>query len=571
MPETPSSSSSSPSSSSSSSFSPPAPASVPGGPAATALGATPDIVSHILSFLPQSALAQTLCVSKMYFHLSAPLLYHTIDIRHGMRDISIGSTRSDEDDLTLESSLILNSSLKIDKLSKPGVPKSGDGRNSHHHDFSKNSLLKLVKRVNVHIHGKNECPFVSNYIQPFPNLQVLHLAGGERPSDMESDEVCAYDNSYYGRRSDQTRCQFVHKVCVNARQVVLRSLDSSPIKGYEKVEQVVIKLRPCQLPRYTRPRGLISVTDDGQYQPQQSTANDDDLDVVPVRLPLSVRSIDIVWWDERHRHRLEGYQVTLDEDSSFWMGRGGSIGGRKLRFLGCTYCDETGCIRHSPHAGAQLPGMMRLLGRDTGVERVRVWNVDYTAEEQWSDGRLSLGELKKEMARGLQQGREARMKLRTKGSSQANGNVGIENASASDSLQDTEPNTPDHDQSTFVTGLDSPLPVLSFHSAKEYFARATDSLVRDGMNMDGDTDTDTDIGIGPDAEIKVVCEIDSEEEPYWVSRIKPPRRLQDLRERVEAIWPMDDKRMLSLWSADELETYLDNYERDLEPEEEGGA
>ncbi|WVF72354.1 hypothetical protein IAT40_007169 [Kwoniella sp. CBS 6097] len=534
--------------------SPPAPASIATststptpGPAAITLGSTPDIISHVLSFLPQPALAKTLRVSKMYFHLSAPLLYHTIDIKHGMKDISIGSTRSEADDLTLDSfSKALNSSSS----SKLSYGKGGSHQ-LRNDDFSKNSLLRLVKRVDVHVHGKNECPFVSNYIQLFPNLQVLHLAGGQWPDGMEPDDVCAYDRSYYGSRSSdigEMRCQFVRKVCMYARRVILRSLDFSPIKGYGKVEHVILKLRPCQLPHYTprRTSGPSARDDDHSI---------DNWNTISMKLPPLVKTIDIIWWDERHVHRLEGYEVTLDAKTSYWMG--GRGGDNRSRMLGCTYCDQAGCIRYSPHAGVQLPGMMRSLGKDTSVDRVRVWNVDYTAEEQWPDDRLSLDQLKMAMLRELREGRKVRLGAK------------VEEISRSD---DYIEEAPPPDFSHLIYDSDHPLdlpgdsdpskPTLSFHSAAEYYARATGTASHFYHHHQSPPQPQPRYNHADD--LDCVCEIDDEESPYWVGRIKPPRRLKNLRERVEAIWPMEDKRMLSLWSADELERYLDNYEKDLD-------
>ncbi|WVQ98577.1 hypothetical protein IAU59_005704 [Kwoniella sp. CBS 9459] len=521
------------------------------GPAATTMGSTPDIVSHILTFLPSSALSQTLRVSKLYFHLSAPLLYHTIDVRTGMRDISIGSTRSEDDNLTLDSSTLSIRRDSNESSHRDAGDSGGGSRRSHDNDFSKNSLLRLVKRVNVLIHGKNECPFVSSYIQPFPNLQVLHLAGGQRPNDMEPDEVCAYDGSDYGRPfgsssssssvcgAGDMRCQFVRKVCVNARTVILRSMDLSPIRGYDKVEHVVLKLRPCQLPHYTPPRQSFDQSMSAQSgSAGTSSANSDeddsghqpifigDFNTITMRLPLTVTTLDIVWWDERHLHRIEGYELTLGEESGWYMGRGPS-GRRTHRMMGCTYCDQVGCVRYSPHAGVQLPAMMRSLGKDTGVMTVRIWNVDYTAEEQWHQGRLSLSRLKEEMRRQLSHGRKIKI------------NAGGVSQTDLDGMRD---------------------PKLSFHSAAEYHARATRSISAIANEIATITDDDVDLD--------VVCEIDESEEPYWVARIEPPRRLKDLRERVEAIWPMEDKRMLSLWSADELERYLDSYEKDPQDEVE---
>ncbi|WVR04953.1 hypothetical protein IAU60_001965 [Kwoniella sp. DSM 27419] len=319
--------------------------------AAAQLGQTSDILSQVLGHLPPPSLFSTLLVSKRFFHLTAPHLYHTLTIKHGLRDVSVGSTRPD----------IL--ALEVD---------AAVGRAET--DFSKNGLLRLVRRVDVHMHGKNECPFVLNYLQAFPNLQVVHLAGGERPRGL--DDVCEPD-----------QCQFVTKVCVNARRAIVRDLHDVPaVSPFKRLERVTLKLRPCQLPGTGR---MGDVTDGGFGS---------------FSLPGTVRELDVVWWDEQHDHRLDGYVIhegDVQYAGACSWGRGGPRW--PVRIKGCTYCDQFGCVRMAPDPSSQLPSFMKVSREKTRLQKVRHWNMDLTTDRPWygSTRVKSLDEIKNEMVHGF--------------------------------------------------------------------------------------------------------------------------------------------------------------------------
>ncbi|WRT66868.1 uncharacterized protein IL334_003831 [Kwoniella shivajii] len=332
------------------------------GLASTQLGGTADIVSQIVSYLPQSSLFATLQVSKSFFHASVPHLYHTLTIKHDFKNIFTGATRPDN--LTFDTP-------------------SNDDQTQPLNEINKNSLLRYIKRVDVFVHSTHECPFVLQYIQPLPNLEVVHLARGPRGKG-------------FGFPCEAETCQFINKVCVNAKKAIIRQLDFTPLSSYKSLKTVVLKLRICELPIWYG-QGLI---DYGEYHMSKSE----------ISLPHSVKKLDMVWWDADHKYRLDSYEAQ-EEGSRYWHG-GRDSGMRTMK--GCTYCDQSGCRQYSPHVGIQIPAMVECFAQDFKLDQIRLWNVGGSIPRpQWGEEEFAVEELKEMIVKSFSVGRQKKSTLLT--------------------------------------------------------------------------------------------------------------------------------------------------------------
>ncbi|OCF72154.1 hypothetical protein I204_07419 [Kwoniella mangroviensis CBS 8886] len=153
-----------------------------------------DILIKILSHLDNPTLFATLLTCKTFFEASTPILYETITIK---------SIRG---------------------------PRNPPYRYPHHlkkkiiaNQWTKNNLVNLIKRNPL----------------PLPNLKILHLVGGHQETvDKEEDRYC-----------DLSTCPFVLKQCMFTEKVIIRQLDFRPLRKMDNLQQVVLKIRPCQSPR----------------------------------------------------------------------------------------------------------------------------------------------------------------------------------------------------------------------------------------------------------------------------------------------------------------------------------
>ncbi|WWC69735.1 uncharacterized protein I206_103678 [Kwoniella pini CBS 10737] len=330
-------------------------------PASSLLGSTSDIISHICSYLPPSSLYSTLQVSKSFFHASVPHLYHSIHVGRNSGNIFIGSKRSDN-------------------LSFDTIPHRNTDSTSFFDEINKNSLLKHIKRIEVSIHLINECPFVKQFIEPLSNLEIVHLSRKGQDGNMENNTICFNE-----------KCQFITKVCNRASKVIIRQLDMKPLKSFSKLQEVTIKIRPCELPWYR----------DDKFS-EELFLNELN------NLPGSVKKLDLVWWDESHKYIEEAYEVPR---SHGWDNLNRISSKNVMRLIrGCTYCDQEGCVRYRPHVGVQLPYMFKILGSKTNIEQIRIWNFEYTVKRsQWMKSAIQYEDLKELMINSFNQGRESRI------------------------------------------------------------------------------------------------------------------------------------------------------------------
>ncbi|WVQ70382.1 uncharacterized protein L199_008609 [Kwoniella botswanensis] len=224
--------------------------------------AVTDILTKILSYLDNPSLFATLLTSKTFFEASTPILYQTITIK---------AIRGPQNPLYryphhLKKKIIANR-------------------------WTKNNLVNLIKRVDLYVHRQSQCPYTVNNTRynnnplyknplPLPNLKILHLVGGHQQSvDKEEDRYC-----------DQSTCPFVLKQCMFTEKVIIRQLDFRPLKRMDDLQQVILKIRPCQLPR--------------------SIDNPFDTTLIS-SLPSSVRHLKIVWWDESIHLKWIGWKINL--------------------------------------------------------------------------------------------------------------------------------------------------------------------------------------------------------------------------------------------------------------------
>lgn len=424
--------------------------------ASTQVGQTPDILQLICSYLPPSTLFSCLLTSSTFFHSSAPELYRSLHIKHA-RDCFVGATRQSNGFYTSSSASPTSSSSSSTTRPRPISP------------YSKDAVLSFVRKVHIHTHGRNECPFVLHYINPLPHLEYVHLAGGVWPAELAAGDIC-----------DPETCQFLAKVCTRAKKAMIRQANLGPLKLLTSLEHVTVKIRPCQLPLY--------IFHDTAYQWSYP---------VPIS---SARIVDLVFWDERHSFRIEWRNVPGGGMRSSLMGLryqlpSPYLGGESIMLKGCTYCDERGCIRHTPHAAVQLPALMATLGSLMNVKTIRVWNVDHTARRQWKQGMVTVETVKRRME-------EAWLKARSE-----------------------DLDCGGHDEQELDQGQQTG---VSFHSASEYFTSAQFDM-----------------------------ETDQEEAKYWQNLVEPSQAVLRLRRQVQDMFGGDDEAF-DRYSERELEGLVEN-------------
>ncbi|WVQ78168.1 hypothetical protein IAT38_000251 [Cryptococcus sp. DSM 104549] len=430
----------------------------PTGPlASTRVSQNPDILPLILSHLPNASLFDCLLTSSTFFHTAVPLLYRSLTIRD-QSDLFIGSTRSGASPTSSSFFPPLdNSSPSLSPASRPSP-------------YSKNHSLTYVREVHLFTHGKNQCPFVRHYINPLPRLQLLHLARGHWPIGLDTADECT-----------ASTCQFIAKACCTSRRVLVRDMNLAPLASLTNLESVALKLRPCQLPMY--------LFHEAKY-------------TWPWQLPLGrARVLDLIFWDERHAFRVDWHEIP--GGGVGFMGGVGRLraipaGERQTTKLkGCTFCDERGCIRHSPNSPVQLPALAYALGRETEVRELRVWNGERSAEKQWSrDERMSGHKVLLLMEQAFLDGKRERY-----ASQHGAGEV-------ADKMSDV---------------------VVSFHSADEYYASPA--------RWNG--------------------EMDEEEEDYWQLLTQPSPRIMELRREASKLMGLDETVFRQL-GVEELEKYIED-------------
>lgn len=324
-----------------------------------------DIVLELVKHLDESALHPFLRTSKAFAAAAMPRLYRRLTVDH---------TRP---------SLFLDLSPGSPPRSPGVVAEESTSDSKSVEAWTKRAAWTYVRELSIRIHGESACPTrLYSALPALPNLEHIHLSGGETTLDM--GRLCAYHS-----------CPLLDNYrLAPIRRLTIRKLEQLP--DFPLVRHLTILLRPCQLP--FEPRGGVTHCA-GTFRPLGG-----------------IRSLDLVFWDERHAHRIDwvhhpataqppikGYPaigaVRLDRNS------------RPFKTKGCAYCDQSGCLRHSPNAPKQIPGLVYNAARWTGVRDVAVWNARETVEEnQWWDSQMTAEEcwkaIRAEAGRGRKQRRE---------------------------------------------------------------------------------------------------------------------------------------------------------------------
>lgn len=173
---------------------------------ATRVGSNPDLLRLLTALLDKSSLLDCLLSSARLYLAAVPHLYHTLDVKRDQK-LFVGARESTDGTI---------------------LP------------FSKNAALRHVKVINLFEHEIDACPGRS--VPVLERLEVLHPAGGGRPAGFKSS-FCA-----------SKTCPFIARACRLARTVVLRhfgefgSALQVQLPNLPKVERIVLKIRPCQLP-----------------------------------------------------------------------------------------------------------------------------------------------------------------------------------------------------------------------------------------------------------------------------------------------------------------------------------
>lgn len=230
--------------------------------------------------------------------------------------------------------------------------------------WGKISAILQVRQLRIPTHSETDC--AGNHILPdLPFLQHLHLSGG--PFSLVEGRLCQPHS-----------CGIIERYKAVSR-VTIRRLHLMPEMT---VPHVVVILRPCQFP--FDPRGAPTYCA-GTFRPL-----------------AGVETVDIVLWDERHDYRIDWIEhpavgtlttPTTRPDSDEVVdgptgntplgakGHWESLPGTSYKTKGCTYCDQSGCVRYTPNIPRQLPSLVYSVTRWTSAKTVRVWNAEKSVEE----------------------------------------------------------------------------------------------------------------------------------------------------------------------------------------------
>ncbi|WWD01706.1 hypothetical protein V866_008652 [Kwoniella sp. B9012] len=395
---------------------------------------TSDILQHVISFLPRDSLFATLLTNRFFYGITAKILYRRIIINPSNQQgilqpkekagnsnsDSSSDSSSDEDDMELE--IDLEKSTKVTNPKSKFNPFIEMSPFTQHlsEEYTKPFLLSLTDRIDLYLHKEEECPNRRKTLTALPNLRVLHLAGGQQRNE--------YPEWERGIR----RTNFVIPFHV------LSSL--GPLKDMERLEEVIVRIRPCQIP-ILRPfiQLFKSRSRNGHgypsYHGDERVYRNYHLDQIV--LPPTVKSLKIVWWDEKHNFRIDWKYVQeytrrcqrvpdkrlykdcvgcrpLEVDSK--------LGYRSRRFSDHLTGSEYGRVsaqstdrdteeerRRSQILREKLVDLMRLLSKQGGLKHIEFVNFGKTAQMAIpveSRNELEIEKVKEEMKKAFLAGRK---------------------------------------------------------------------------------------------------------------------------------------------------------------------
>jgi hypothetical protein len=355
------------------------------------LVANNDVILELVKHLDESALHPFLLTSKAFAAAAMPRLYRRITVDHSrpslFRDLSAAPRHPSPE--------------------SPGAAIAVE-------EWTKASAWKHVRELSIQLHGESACPgrLYPDTVPVLPNLEHIHLSGGE--TTLEMGPICSYHS-----------CPLLDRYrTAKLSRLTIRKLDQMPV--FPSVSHLTIILRPCQFP--FEARGAVTYSA-GTFRPLSS-----------------LRSIDIVLWDERHQHRIDWVHhpaaawppVKSPPAAELRMARGARPVDQSYKTKGCTYCDQTGCIRYSPNAPKQIPGLVYSAVRWTAVGEVRVWNAERSVEDnQWWDSRMTLEECCEAVREAARRGRKERLEDRPGAKEESQGvQGGLKRGGASEEAAD---------------------------------------------------------------------------------------------------------------------------------------
>ncbi|WWC69733.1 uncharacterized protein I206_103676 [Kwoniella pini CBS 10737] len=171
------------------------------------------IIDNLYDHLDQTNTLVMMKVKKTFYEIGLSHLYEEITIKIGKPDPFAN--------IELDSNV--RNSFEDEKIQKPNI--------------------NMIKRINFFYHTKSQCPFnIYRNIPILPNLKIINLLRGEIPNSIEYEkELCEY-----------SKCQFLKESCINIKKIIIYQLNFKVLKNFNKLEEIIIKIRPCQAPNIKR-------------------------------------------------------------------------------------------------------------------------------------------------------------------------------------------------------------------------------------------------------------------------------------------------------------------------------
>ncbi|OCF55124.1 hypothetical protein L486_07235 [Kwoniella mangroviensis CBS 10435] len=408
---------------------------------------TSDILQRIISFLPRESLFATLLTNRFFYGITAKILYGRIIISPPDQHDKIqpkekagdsdSDSSTDEDDMDMETDQERSTKITNPKSrSNPFIEMSPFTQHLSE-EYTKSFLLSLTDRIDLYIHKEEECPNRRKTLTALPNLRVLHLAGGQQKNEYPEWEGGTWKNKFCKPLS----CPFVSEVCTQTRCAIIRQLDFRPLKDMERLEEVIVRIRPCQIPDLRPSIPLEEARSREEYYyyfptgPEQDQKN---YNVDKVVLPPTVKRLKVIWWDEKHNFRIDWKYM---EEYSGHCRRGpphkrlckdcvgcrplevdSKLGYRSRRFserlMGSVYGrilaqstdrDMEEERRQSKILREKLVDLISLLSKQGGLKHIEFVNFDKTAQMAIpveSRNELEIEKVKEEMKKAFLAGRK---------------------------------------------------------------------------------------------------------------------------------------------------------------------
>ncbi|WVQ70384.1 uncharacterized protein L199_008611 [Kwoniella botswanensis] len=412
---------------------------------------TSDILQHVISFLPRDSLFATLLTNRFFYGITAKILYRRIIINPPDQQDKIlpkqkageddSDSSSDEDDMVIETDLKRSTKVSISKSRFNPFVEMSPFTQHLSEEYTKPFLLSLTDRIDLYIHKEEECPNRRKILTALPNLRVLHLAGGQQKNEYPEWEGGIWKNKFCNPLS----CPFVSGVCTQTKCVMIRQLDFGPLKDMDRLEEVIVRVRPCQIPDL---RPFVPFSElRSQYGYSYRYCHIDEQDVKnsnldQIVLPPTVKSLKVVWWDEKHNFRIDWKYA---EEYSGHCRRGpphkrlyknciecgplevnSKVGYRSLRYSDylaesdyrrvsaqLTDRDTEEERRRSKKLRERLVHLMKLLGKQGGLKDIEFVNFDKTAQMAIpveNRNHLEIDKVKDDMEKALMEARKGQSK-----------------------------------------------------------------------------------------------------------------------------------------------------------------